>query len=302
MRIEARIRLEQVVRCAAACAWLVAAAASTAAAQEPDSLRAAFRIAVPGTTDALAVVASTAPGSSVGSPTAYGATWGDGYVGAGATHRARYMPARPLRDILDSADGSVSVGFGIGNSLELLALDVNVASYSTVKRGFGERMGVSFKLHRVLARYWGVAVGWENAFTRGDVDSDPSVYAATSKVWYADDWRRIRSVTATVGVGNGRFRRESDVMAGRSRWNVFASLGVRVLDPLSLIADWTGQDLVLGISTVPLLFRFMPDATRDVPLVVTLGAADVTGSAGDGVRFVLTAGIGFRWRNLVESL
>jgi hypothetical protein len=34
---------------------------------------------------------------------------------------------------------------------------------------------------------------------------------------------------------------------------------------------------------------------RRVPLVIDAGFADITGSAGDGARFILGAGLGFRW-------
>jgi hypothetical protein len=35
--------------------------------------------------------------------------------------------------------------------------------------------------------------------------------------------------------------------------------------------------------------------TRHLPLVLNAGLADLTGSAGDGTRFILSAGLGFRW-------
>jgi len=60
------------------------------------------------------------------------------------------------------------------------------------------------------------------------------------------------------------------------------SVGVRVLSPLSLIADWTGQDLMLGASIVPFV---------RLPLFIAPAFADVTGSAGDGARFVLGVGM-----------
>ncbi len=60
-------------------------------------------------------------------------------------------------------------------------------------------------------------------------------------------------------------------------------------EPLSVVADWTGQDLNAGISATPV---------PRVPLVVTAGAADITGSAGDGARFILSVGYGVAvpWR------
>ena len=58
-------------------------------------------------------------------------------------------------------------------------------------------------------------------------------------------------------------------------------MGLRAIDRVSLIADWTGQDLNLGASIVPF---------RNLPLVITPAVADVTGNAGDGARFILGVG------------
>ncbi len=274
---------------------------SVVAAQQADSLRARMIVGIPDSLDVLDIVARTAPGSSAGSPTAFGPSWGDGYAGLGLTNRARYMPSRPFSEFWDGADGAVSVGFGVGNARDKVGLDVNIASYSTWKRGLGTRMGISFKLHRVFDGNWGVGVGYENAITRGPVDSDPSLFLAVSKVWQHEAWNPFISITGTVGAGDGRFRFERDVAAGKDTWNVFGSVGLQGWQPVSLIADWTGQDLVLGASVVPFELPGMPDDLKDISLVVTAGFADLTGSAGDGVRFILGVGLAFRWDSLAES-
>lgn len=280
----------------------VALAATPLAARQVSDGRAALYIPAPGSGDGTGE-ARTMPGSTAGSPTAYGPGWGDGYAGVGFTHRARYAPERPLEDALDSADGAVSVGFGVGTPRELFGLDVNVASYSTVRRGFGNRIGVSFKAHRVLGDYWGIAVGYENAIRRGGVDAEPSLFAVVSRVWYDDDeGGPFHSLTASLGIGNGRFRREEDIAAGRETVNVFAAAGVQVFRLLSIVADWTGQDLAAGISTVPFELSFLPERVRDIPLVVTVALAELTGSAGDGARLIIGVGLAFRWDRFFESL
>ena len=63
-------------------------------------------------------------------------------------------------------------------------------------------------------------------------------------------------------------------------------MGVRATEWAGLVADWTGQDLNLGVSLAPL---------TSFPLVITPTLADVTGNAGDKVRFMLGAGFGFRF-------
>jgi hypothetical protein len=93
-------------------------------------------------------------------------------------------------------------------------------------------------------------------------------------------------VAATLGVGGGRFRSEDDVEDDRQTANVFGAIGVQLLEPVAVTADWNGQDLFAGVSVAPL---------KHVPFVVTAGLADITGSAGDGARFIVSAALGFRY-------
>ena len=67
----------------------------------------------------------------------------------------------------------------------------------------------------------------------------------------------------------------------------FGSVGVRVLQPVSVIAEWTGQDLLLATSVTPL---------RNQNVAFTAGFADVTGTAGDGARFIIGGSLGYSFR------
>ena len=87
-------------------------------------------------------------------------------------------------------------------------------------------------------------------------------------------------------MGDGRFRSEQDIIDEEDGVNVFGSVGVRWREWMSTIADWTGQDLNVGVSFTPWP-RF--------PFVVTPGLADLTGNAGDGVRFILSTGYAVRF-------
>jgi hypothetical protein len=93
----------------------------------------------------------------------------------------------------------------------------------------------------------------------------------------------LSRVTASIGIGGGRFRTEENIDDKDGDPNVFGSIGVKVAEPINLIAEWTGQDLNLGASITPF---------RGVPFVITPAAADVTGTAGDGTRFILGVGYG----------
>ena len=134
-----------------------------------------------------------------------------------------------------------------------------------------------------------VALGWENAATWGRMagadeatDAGSSVYLVGSKVLRLREnpAQPLGSMSLTLGVGTGRFRTEEQILDGRETVGVFGGGSVRLAQSVSLIADWTGQDLVAGVSLAPL---------RGVPLMLTPGVADLTTEP----RFILGVGYGF---------
>lgn len=250
--------------------------------EDPATLRDQLRIPIPQAALLLPSFSSISPGSSSGSPTAFGADYGNAFIGASFQARTRYT---------ESADGAVSFGFGVGDAQKSVGLEVAVAVLDLANSGRGDpgtlgRGSVSFKLHRILPDDMGVAVGVENLLVWGGTDSGTSLYGVVSKVFRFQDSpeKPFSSLTASVGLGTGRFKSESDFENGEGSVNVFGSLGLRVAEPVSLIADWTGQDLTLGASIVPF---------RNIPLVITPAFADITGNAGDGARFILGIGYSF---------
>jgi len=257
-------------------------AAVTGQDVDADSLRAAFRLPVPPRTLPLPVdVLRPTPAMGANSPTGWGASWGDLFAGVSYQTRARNV---------DGHDGAVAAGFGLGNPARLVGLEVAVISFSTVSGGFGTRMGVDFKLHRLMPGRFGVAVGWESAIVRGRTDGLSSRYIAASR-WFQlkDDPRSpFSALVLSGGLGNERFLPIDDLVAGTGGVGFFGSAALRVLEPVSVIADWTGQDLALGASVAPL---------RRHALVISGGWVDLTGSAGDGARLVLSVGYGMRFRD-----
>lgn len=284
MRYASLVRLGSV-------AIALCAAAGSAAAQDADTLRQKFLLPLPPTTVVAEQASRGSPGSSAASPTAFGASFGDGFVGAGFQSRTRYTKNLPRRD---QVDGSVVTGFGLGDPLRYVGLEVAVTSFSTIDSGFYTRSGVSFKAHRVLPGNLGVAVGWENAIVMGqEGDGGNSIFGVVTKVVSLQDSPTMpfSSLTISAGAGNGRFRTEDDVKADKKTINAFGSVGVRVIEPASVVADWSGQDLTLALSIVPF---------RSLPLVITPALADVTGTAGDGARFTIGAGMGFKFSSLTH--
>jgi hypothetical protein len=215
-------------------------------------------------------------GSSIGTPTAFGAQSGDVFLGGTYQQRARFT---------DVEDGAVAFGFGLGDARKLAALETTVTSYSTIRQDFFENGGISFKLHRTFPGDIAVAFGIENAINWGNIDAGSSVYGVATKVFRlrSDQSAPLSRVTASVGVGGGRFRSQDSIDDGDESPNVFGSVGLQVVRPVSLIGEWTGQDLNIGASITPF---------PGVPLVITPAAADITNTAGDGVRFILGVGYG----------
>ncbi len=259
----------------------------TAWPQAPDSLRARYRLPQLPTFEVPARGAEVAPGISIGTPSAFGASWGDGVVGFGFQARTR---------LADHPDGVGAVALGLGDSRRAAGLELALTSYGTLRSCC--RGGLSLKAHRALPRDAAVALGWENGVVWGRLsphasvatDAGTSVYAVASQVIHLRPGRAdaFRTLTLTAGIGNGRFRRERDIIAGRERLNLFGSGALRVLESASVVADWTGQDLVAGVSLVPI---------RGRPLIVMPGFADLTTSP----RFILGGALGFDYTRFFRS-
>lgn len=223
-----------------------------------------------------------APSSSIISPTAFTARWGQAFTGAGFQERARYITG---------SDGAISTGFGVGDPRKNVAFQttmtiLDLTNNNNSDDGFMKRGSFSFKAGRLIANDWMVAVGVENAIVWGFTDSGTSVYGVVSRTFSLKETTAepLSRLTVSLGLGNGRFRTEDDFANDKNTVNVFGSVGLRIAQPVSAIADWSGQDLSLGVSVVPL---------PNIPLVISPALTDITGSAGDGVRF--RVGVGYSY-------
>lgn len=278
----------------------IAAISSVSWAQQSDSAKAralrsldsliwetaAIAAPLPTTAQMTQVTLRAQPGNSVGSESAWGAGWGDFFAGVGYQERGRFS---------SHPDGTASFGFGLGNPRRDLGLEVGVNSASTFHQGPGKNGSVSLKLHRVLPGAYGLAVGVENAASWGGTDGGSSTYGVLSHTHQIRDDPSLflGSVAWNVGVGNSRFLSQQDLVAGKTGGvNAFGSLGVRMASRASLIADWTGQDLDAGLSLVPF---------HRSPMILSLGVADLTRRAGDGPRFIVGLGAGFRMFELFTN-
>ncbi|PEN14198.1 hypothetical protein CRI94_03930 [Longibacter salinarum] len=241
------------------------------------ALRATHRLSSPVERGGVELPAAVAvlPGTTINTPTAFGARWGQVYAGASVQERIRYA---------DWTDGVVTMGAGFGDPEKWVGLDVTLNILDTYTELAKDR-SVSLKLHRRLPASAAIAVGWENIWHTEGTDGGSSPYAVVSKSARLHDggpWVPFGVMAASVGVGGDRFQSEGAFLRGDTGAGVFGSLAVRLLRPVHAIANWTGQDLSLGMSITPL---------PRLPIVITPALMDVTGRAGDGVRFSMSAAI-----------
>jgi hypothetical protein len=215
------------------------------------------------------------PAITIMTPSGGGASWGNVGIGVGVQNRTRYT---------DSSDGVIGIGFGVGNPRENLGVQIGISLVDTTDPFADGTIGI--KLHRYLTDDLTVAVGFQDLVSWGQPDDAFSVYGvATQKFRLKDDRTEpFSEINTSIGVGTGPFRSESDIREDIDSVGIFGSVSVRVLEPLSAVIEWTGQDLTLGLSLVPF---------RDIPLVIVPAVTDITGSAGDGVRFVFGVGYSF---------
>ncbi|MBT9314600.1 atrophin-1 family protein [Leptothoe spongobia] len=220
----------------------------------------------------------SSPAITISNPSGFGADNYTAFVGVGYQERTRFG---------NEDDGGAVIGIGLGDARENVGVQLSytVASFGG-SRDFGAG-GFNAKVHKRLTESWSVALGWEGFITTDSpVDFKDSIYGSVSHLIRTREsiTEPFSRVAVTAGVGNGRFRTEDDVFDNRDNVNVFGSVAVRVVEPVSAIVEWTGQDLAAGVSITPF---------RDLPLVLLPAIRDITG-AGDGSRFVLGAGVSFQ--------
>ncbi|NEP00089.1 MAG: hypothetical protein F6K58_15700 [Symploca sp. SIO2E9] len=218
------------------------------------------------------------PSVTIINPSAYGASWGNAGIGIGFQERTRFS---------NQSDGVVGVGIGLGNPRQNVGLEVGIITVDLLGDTL-EDGAINLKLHRQLPKDFAVAVGVQGAVTWGNTDGGSSVYGVVSKRFALkqDQSKPFSEIHLSAGIGGGQFRSESDVDDGVDSVGGFGSVAVRIVEPVSAIAEWTGQDLTVGLSVVPF---------RRIPLVIAPAITDITGTAGDGGRFILGVGYGFSW-------
>ena len=219
------------------------------------------------------------PSVTVLTPIGFGGYWRTGSAGIVFVHRTRFT---------QGADASLAASLGLGNPEKAVGLDASVAITGlSNEAGEEDNFGggsLSFQVSRTLPNNFGIGVGLQNIvrWNSGASDNGASTYVVVSKIQALkqDLSEPLSLAYISLGLGNGIYRSEDDFEPdedlGGTPFNVFGSVAINLSDNINGIVEWTGQDLSLGMSIVPF---------REVPLVFTPSLVDVTGSAGDGVRF-----------------
>jgi hypothetical protein len=247
----------------------------------------------------IETTAKKAPNAPVGgltTPSAFGANSGDFFIGAGYQDQLK-----PVTTGDNTEAFGLTAGFGIGDSLNAIGLETSYStgSYGTslstppttgnTAQGLFDRGGLNFKLHKQFGDNVAIAAGWENAVK---FDSDPTretFYGVLTGVLPVSD---TNNFTASVGIGNGRFRQVSAINANLNNddTSIFGSLGFRVSENIGLVADYNGRNFSLGL---PLSFQL----SDGVGFQVTPALLDVAGDrvAGEQSRFGVSGGLGFKF-------
>ena len=247
----------------------------------------------------------TYPVGGLTTPSAFGASTGF-FVGAGYQNQTRpNIYGNPPNNggftpgtIKRPETYAYSAGVGLGDARNFFGLETVATTYTRQGAGSFDNGGISFKIHKQLGDNFAIAGGYENAITFGNnsgvagnntdggVNGGRTGYGVASVILNPDpNLGFFSNTTLSVGAGAGRFRTVGDIRSGRDTINVFGSVGTRLLPFVTLIADWNGQDLGVGLPiSIPL---------GGASLQITPAYVDLVNNETGGSRFVVSGGLGF---------
>jgi hypothetical protein len=215
-----------------------------------------------------------APSPNAGIPSAFGAQWGDFFISASLAGADRLRP---------EADGSLSMGFGLGDAQSLVGVEL---AYNLLSiRNFGENGSFDIKVHRQIygteQAQVAAAVGLASAFPYGSnaVTTESSLYGIVSaaQLLQPDHPTNRLPITGSLGLGGGNFAGEnSDV-------GIIAGVGLQVHPQFSVNTAWSGVGLNVGASIVP---------EPRLPISLNLLYGDIFNDTSAGSVAVISIGYG----------
>jgi len=225
-------------------------------------------------------------GKSLSTPTGWGASNNIVFIGAGGTF------PQPYKDVADknAADGSISFGAGLGDSIENIGLELSVSLNDFSETG---EPSYGVKLHKYLGYGISFAIAGEHLFPADTSDADESFYTVLSRASQNhSNAEGISKFHYSVGVGSGRFGEKSpmDQENGKGEHGtyVFGSTAYEIIRDTNIIIEWTGINANAGISSVPF---------KTIPIAVTIGLGDlIKNFSGSGVRVFGSIGFSYKFK------
>jgi hypothetical protein len=220
------------------------------------------------------------PSLGGGLPTGYVGGWGDYYIAGSA--------ATPGKTRDGVVDGSLNMGFSLGNPERLIGLDLNWGIGSI--KNFNSNGSVAVAAGRILVNrpdlQVAVAGGLLDAYVYGDEPGQPQVNgygAITAAVpLRPGDPRFPQRLQVSVGGGGNSFS-AIDGNFQSTETGFFAAVGVEVLPNLGVSLGQSSRSTNLNLSWIPL---------RRLPVFVNLVAADLFDVTPFGTVGVLSVGWG----------
>jgi hypothetical protein len=226
------------------------------------------------------------PGTTGGSPMAFGAAMGDVFVGSYFEGRSRALKAANGTFTKQGHWATLtSVGFGLGDGSDIIGLTTVLTNHSNFyDNGFSNFLAVSLQAYHNFDETLTIAGGAENLIVSGggSFDGHGSWYGVASKI-FKEPMSGLKAITLSGGIGTGRFRTVGRVRDDDGMLGVFGQANALLHEQASFTADWTGQDLNLGLSIVPF---------KDCALTITPGVADLLSIANSMPRWVINVGWG----------
>ena len=217
------------------------------------------------------------PALTFGIPSAFGANWGDFFIGASGATAGNRQPSE--------VDGSISTGFGIGDADKLIGMTFTYNLGSI--RDFGSNGTFDLQGHRNIYRDGittvAIAAGWSAFGQYGNEGITPSTVWGTVTSYsllQPDDPVNKLPLLLSLGVGGGYYRQDP------ASTGVFGGVGLQVAPQLGVGLQWSGVGLNLGLSFVPV---------PTIPLTIVATGADLTNNSPGGTVFVLSVNYGFNF-------
>lgn len=201
------------------------------------------------------------PSLSPGVPSAFVANWGDVFAGISGATAGKQRP---------DVDGSFNVGFGLGDSAKLLALELSGGCGSF--KQFCGNGSFTARVGRLLvnqpASRLSIAAAWQNFAQWGNEGRQDNIYYGA--VSYSIPLRPPGSgfgqtLQINAGVGNSSYAPFTETNS-ESSIGGFGSIGIELSPALGLSAGWSGRGANAQLSYTPF---------RDTPITLNVLGSDL---------------------------